>query len=274
MRSPWRLAGILLCLVLVAACDTTQPLQLESQVFEFSMRAVGAEVIRYNVYDVYRDDNNNNQQDAGELSGLFCEDTILQQNDRLASPTSMPWHFSIEISILRTGETEPEPLTGEGALEVDGNLTDYDTTPAITGLTAAKSPVTVNNTVFRFLNPRRLSAATREVVIATSNPLSTADPGTYGQVGQGLCSSIDPGPSAIDTVEQPLSIQLNKGDTVVIKARRGDVAPSGFVLGSNLVNTPLIKGFLTLSGSEVTIRGDNVSTKDPAAGISFSFTSL
>ena len=69
MRATWKLAGVLLCAVLAAGCETTQPLQLDEQTFEVMVEAVGAGANSANVWDMYRDSDNNGDN---SVTGAIC----------------------------------------------------------------------------------------------------------------------------------------------------------------------------------------------------------
>jgi hypothetical protein len=263
MRSQWRFVGLLLLLAVVGGCDTTAPLQIEEQTYELEIVGTSVGPIPvYEVYDMY-------EEGVGEYF-LFCETDV----GFLLTPSSAPWNFSIQIEILRAGETEPEIITSGGALDPDVNLTLYDQNPAIIGGLGDKDSITIgeapNTRTFHFENPRRLTVASEEVMMATTNPLSEALPDTYG-LGAGLCSNAYPGPASLDGMPHPISIVLNKGDTLLIQARKSDTSPAGVWF---LPNEAAIRGDLLLDGNTVSVRGQNSSSTATGAGFSFSFTSL
>jgi len=258
MRSQWRFVGLLLLLALGGACDNIAPLQIEEQIYELQITGTSAGPIRaYAVFDMY-------EEGVGDYY-LFCQ-TIPQ----LLTTKSVPWNFSIQIEILRSGETEPELLTSSAALDVSLNLSEYDWQEPITGTVPAKPSITIGARTFHFVNPRIVSIAHQEVMEATTNPLYEVDPATYG-LGAGLCSNAYPGPANIDNVAQPISIVLRKGDTVLVQARKSDTSPPGVWY---LPNEAAIQGKLLLDGSPTNVRGEDRSSTDTGAGFSFSFTSL
>ena len=263
MRSQWRFVGLLLLLAVAGGCDTIAPLQIEEQTYELQIVGTSVGPIPvYQIYDMY-------EEGVGDYF-LFCETAPGLQ----FTPSSAPWNFSVQIEILRAGETEPEIITSGGALDPDMNLTLYDQNPAIIGGLADKDSITIgmapNTRTFHFENPRRLTVASEEVMMATTNPLSDAVPATYG-LGAGLCSNAYPGPANIDGMPQPMSILLNKGDTVLVQARKSDISPTGVWY---LPNEAAIQGNLLLDGNNVSVRGERRSERDTGAGFSFSFTSL
>jgi hypothetical protein len=234
----------------------------------------------YDVYEVFEDGT------EGERF-LFCEFSRTIQD---VTVNSVPWHFYLQVEILRAGETEREIITS--ALDPNQNLTKYSTYP-IDGVVPSKNLVDldvpntdpVETRTFHFENARLLSAADEAVMAATSNPISDnwpdednpdvpdplGEPTPYGEVGYGLCSNAYPGPAVIGGIPQPLTITLAKGDTLIVQARRADAAPTG--TGYYLPDSVVIKGDLTLDNQAVAVIGSNVSSDDPGAGFSFSFTS-
>jgi hypothetical protein len=182
-------------------------------------------------------------------------------------------NFSVTVEILRAGETVPEVVVS--SLDLDNNLTHYDTF-VIDGEPPPLAPVQVqvgnDLRTFRFdsMDPRYLLAAAEEVMRAEINPLSDLFPATY-DLGNGLCSTGDPGPTGIDGTPIPLSIEIGKGDTLIVQARKANDLPPGTWF---VTNEPRLKGELLLNGQPVQVRGNTLSGPDPGAGFSFSFTSL
>ena len=67
----------------------------------------------------------------------------------------------------------------------------------------------------------------------------------------------------------PFTLDLEKGDTILVKARKSITPPEGVELFSE----PVLQGSLFLNGLQIrNLTGTSVSTSDQAAGISFSFT--
>jgi hypothetical protein len=259
--------GVLLFAALLSACDTTQPLQYDEQTYELQFDGRGATVPTYDVWDQYEDENGNGAPDPGEPMQLFCAD---QSAPDTISPTSAPFSFTLQITILRAGETVKERVTSESALAVGANLSGYDDpSNIITGVTPDKAPIVVDGRRFIFRNPRRVSAANRDVVMATVNTLNQLRPGTYF-VGNGLCSAGNPGAARIDNEPQPLALVLRKGDTIIVEARRGIDPPNGVPYDSE----PSIRALFLLDGREVSVNGSDRTTKQPGSALSFSFTSI
>lgn len=267
MRSAWRLAGLLSLVLLVGGCDTTQPLQLNEQTFELEVRGVTAIIASYDVWDMYEDLNLNGQRDDNEPLYLFCK----TKNAQIILSRSVPYSFAIELSVLRADQTEPEVITSDQSFQLASNLTLYDDSDPRYGSTAERDPITLSNRTFRFINPRLVSAARQEVLAATVNPLYTLAPATYG-LGNGLCSRAYPGDARIDNQLQPTPITLNKGDTLLVKLRRGDTAPLGLALLPN--GEPAIRATLLLNGRAVVVRGETLTSKVPGDEISFSYTAI
>jgi hypothetical protein len=191
------------------------------------------------------------------------------------------------ISVIRNGETVKTVVTSSDAMTENPaiNLTGYD--PAVaTALTAHKQDICLDggNAVtscagagvarrFRFVNSgllrRKLTQGHREVATTTENPLSTANP-TFG-LGLGLCSLQDPGPPALDG-QYPFTIDLNKGDTIIVEAERGAAAPPGLPVSGNIDNQVSVAASLSIDGKSVTVNGVTGTTNQPGAGLKFTFT--
>ena len=281
MRSAWRLVGLLSLLALAGGCDTTQPLEFTEQSFELVAYGVASSVNTYAVWDMYEDGDPladppippNGQYDPGEPLYLYCENT----GQETITALSAPFPFKIQISILRAGETEPEVVTSNAALQLASNMTQYDYARPIYGLNRTLSPITLDDgdvtRTFGFINADRrlVTAAREEVVAATENPLHDIDPQGY-PLGDGLCSTNYPGEARIDQQPQPYPIVLYKGDTVVVELRRGTNPPPG--IPYNVLGLPVIRAELLLDGETVVVQGDQVTGSEPDSGIKFSYTSF
>jgi len=259
--------GVLLFAALLSGCDTTQPLQLDEQTYELQFDGRGASVPTYDVWDQYEDQNGNGEPDPGEPMQLFCSD---QSAPDSINPTSAPFTFTVKVSILRAGQTVKEQITSANALAFGANLTGYDDpSNIIQGVTPDKAPIVEDGRTFIFRNPRRVSAVNRDVVLATINTLNQLNPAVYF-LGNGLCSTGDPGEAMIDSEPQPMAIVLRKGDTIIVEARRGIDPP----VGIPYISEPSIRALFLLDGREVGVRGTDRTTKEPGSGLSYSFTSI
>jgi hypothetical protein len=261
MRTPLRFLGIVLLLALGGGCDTTQPLQIDLESYQLEIIGESQSTLAfYNVYYMVEDG-------VPDQVYLFCRQATVLRVD------SVPWNFSVQVEVLRNGETIMEEIVS--SLDVGDNLTPYDEQVYTEGI-PTQNPITFDTgtelRTFRFNNPapRRMAVSNQEVMAAVTNPLYELDPATYG-IGNGLCSLGYPGDPGILGTPQPIDIELAKGDTLVVQARKATVAPSGTWY---LTTQPKIEGRLLLNGLEVDVTGDTKSTTDPGAGISFSFTAL
>ncbi len=300
------LALLALSAVFAPACDTTQPLQLEQQTFSLQMRGVGAVVPVYDVFDMF-EDSARCQGDtaircasdadcvgtapcvpadgvADDTDGDGAGDVYLWCKTRTSTPTtanviSVPFGFTIEVTILRAGTTEREPITSSAAMQdITQNVSDYDTTTLnIPGSPPDQPPITSGSSTYVFNNGRRLTAGTFEVASATYNPLSAAFPATYG-LGNGLCSLAFYGPAVFDRSganQHPLQFVLNKGDTVTVKAIR---ASTGFPNGVPIADPAGISMISTMSTAGRPVEVTGTIATDPANGpnasLAFTFTSF
>lgn len=283
MRFARRLGGSLLLVCLAGSCDSTQPLQVEVQTLDIELLAVDGQARLVDAWDFFEDNDMDNQPDNGTF--LFCQ--RVTSGTILTTPISVPWNFSVEVSILRAGESVAERLTSTSALSPTFNKAKYDTI-LVRGSTSARPnnvpPATgnpplwveINGRFFRFVVRGRLTSVNRDVIASTSNPLTTMSPSTYGYMS-GLCSISDPGPASIDTVPQPYSLEIRKGDTVIVEARKSLFPPAGIVdnmLNSLILREPAITGRMFLDGNRIEVEGSQTSggQTDPGSGISIRFT--
>ena len=263
-----------------SSCDTTQPLQLEQQTFELAFTAFGVQTLNYNVYDGFEDSNGDGLADDTNGDGApdffrHCLTRDPNAQQARVNTASVPWGFSVLITILRAGQTEPERITSSAATtDPSFSVTTYDSSNSpLAAVPPAPSPVTIQGRTFRFQNGRILSSARREVVSQTTSPLIELDPGTYGAVGSGRCSAFDPGPSVVDrgtSSTYPRQIVLRKGDTVTIEAFVSPTPTPGIVV-FNPLSAPGLAATFTLDGTPMTVRG-SIAETSPGDGLRFAYT--
>jgi hypothetical protein len=274
MRTISGMACILVLAVISLSCDTTQPLVLEEQHFEFSMRATGTIVRLMNVYTGFEDNDGDGQPDGDEFLYCVWRRNVVSGEIETRGPTSVPWWYTIEVSVLPAGATDSELVVTEDAvLEAVTNLSEYDQTSSIFGPVFPLSPITIDGRTFKFKNGVIYTEARQEVMASTTNPLAVLQPDPYNIKGEGLCSDFYPGPPGVDRPSgavYPFQIVLKKGDTVTIGARRSVDGPPG--LGVQNPPAPGISSTFTLEGIAVNVRGETSSAAGPGEGFSFSYT--
>jgi hypothetical protein len=277
MRSVVGMVGALLLALAALSCDTTQPLLLDQQTFELQILATGVQTTIFNVYDGFEDANGDGQADDTNGDGqpdFFLHCLTRTQDPTTSAPSSVPWGYTVSITILRAGETEPETITStDAASDPSFSVAEYDTTASTLGVVPpAPAPVTVMGRMFRFTNGRILSQARRDVLSQTTSPLVELDPGTYGTVGQGRCSTFYPGPTLVDSATSsayPRTIMLRKGDTVTITAALSTTPPPGIpVLNPP---APSLASTFTLHGAGLDVRGSTTEST-PGGGFRFSYS--
>jgi len=280
MRSIIALGAGVMAAFLTSSCDTTQPLQLDQQTFELTFSTFGASTVNYNVYDGFEDANGDMLPDDtnGDGSPDFFRHCLTRApdsgNTHISNPSSIPWGFTLSISILREGQTVPEVITSSAsATDPSLSVATYDTSGApLGGVPPAPAPVTVQGRTFRFTNGRILSRARREVVAQTTSPLIELAPGTYGSPGSGRCSTFDPGPAVADAATSttyPRQVVLRKGDTVTIEAFVSPTANPGIPIN---VSSPALSSTFSLAGTPMVVRGTTSEQGGPGSGFRFSYT--
>ena len=275
MRSMLGVASIVLLALAVASCDTTEPLSLDQQTLELQVLATGGQAGVFDVFDGYEDTNLDGQPD--DTNGDGQPDFFLHCLNRpfapfTSNPSSVPWGYTVSITILRAGETTAERITSSGAAtDPASSVSEYDTTVLIAGaVRPTPDPIAIGTRTFRFTNGRILSETRREVMAATTSPLVMIDPATYGQKGEGRCSTFDPGPTLVDSTTSstyPRRIVLRKGDTVTVEAAISSSPTPGLP-----VLNPRLAASLTLEGTPVVVRGSTAEAT-PGGGLRFSYTS-
>jgi hypothetical protein len=244
--------ALLAALLAIGGCDKSQPLLVGEQTVAVTFDGVSATTPQYNVWDIFEDNDLDGVPDGDTY--LWCEIVVFPfPEDPNLSPISAPWNFSVQISVIKAGTTQEIQITTDAALAVTANLSSYDTASS-TKFTFNKPPITVDDMgtqrTFAFANPRKFTPLHRDVVQATFNPLSAIDPVTY-PYQEGLCSLQDAGDSHIDDQGNPYSLPLDKGDTVIVRARRGAIPPE-FITPPEFVpvytTEPAIDASMTLDG--------------------------
>ncbi len=277
MRFAARLAGVLLLLAGLAGCDKAQIAQLQSQVATITIEAVGTDAELLNVWDVFEDADLDGVSDDG-MTYLFCEAVPVPVGfPPIMVPASPPWNHSIRVSILRADATAFEDITDPMYLTPANNLTPYDDVVLFGNLVAKPNPFPFQTSFFRFTNPRQMTTVSREVVLATSNPLTSLSPATFGYKF-GLCSvAADPGPARLAGAPAPFVFDLGKGETLRIEARKATQPPTGLADPSGNPLTfiePTLIGRLTIDGVPITdVGGSASSSAQVGDGFSFFYSS-
>lgn len=218
MRSTRSLAGALVLLVgLGVGCDSDTPLQREEQKLAVVFVASGAQLTTFNAWDLIVDNDFDGLPDstcAGDTSilcsnrrpvidcgangpcisqvFLWCEDN---NNITNINPSSMPWNYSLEVSIIRAKSTTREVLIPGIEGNVLNNMAPYNTATNATipqdkadlrvlscaggvddGIVCTSDAdctagICTKPRRFVFSNPRTVSPADRDVVEADRNPL-------------------------------------------------------------------------------------------------------
>ncbi len=168
---------------------------------------------------------------------------------------------------------------GEGNCNqnITGKCSDNEAYPCRPGCSEMGSPQgTLCNPVntalqFRFdSNPRILTAAHRDVLQSTSNFINDFDPFLAPPTMPltGICSGGDLGDDGIQGQGQPFSLKLQKGDTLLVEARRFSVAPPGITFTTE----PLINAAFFVDGKDTEPSGSLTTGRDETGAIDFTFT--
>jgi hypothetical protein len=284
-----RASVVLLLAVLAASCDSDDPLGVSSRTAQLFIAAPGANVLAFDVYEVYQDPDADGPDDI-DGDGvpdvyLFCQ----QRGVNVAS--SVPWHFRIEVLITSSDGGTTTRITSNLALsDEERNRALYDqafppgSDPTNIGAapqnpTGIVPPVVINSggvqRVFRFRNPIRRVASHRSIIESISNPLHELRPVLFDGLcpGAALIESAGgvPGPAMIDLEPQPLTFELQEGETVTVRATRVTRNQQALLtpgLMPFILSDPSIEAALVIGGQNVVPQG---STSGPES-ISFTYT--
>jgi hypothetical protein len=269
MRQVICLAALLIWFTLLTSCDSTQPQEVGEQFMQIEIAAGNATIQVYDVWEQYYDMNGDGIPDETDPGGNLLETPVEIACRKATSPTGTniiasgftAWNYALEISIIRAGTTEVERLTTAEALLSSFNMTEYAT---ITIAGMQQPGLDCPN--FAVCNPIGRLPGTHRIVIDSTYQGPFTDlvcPGSPG-LGQARMGGTAGNPGPV-----PFSLTVEKGDTVLVDARKNFSAPEGIIL----LSEPTLQGTLFLGGLQIqNLNGTSVSVAEPRAGISFSFT--
>lgn len=253
----------------LAGCDADQPAVGEGQVAELNVE-VRAAVQLFDVWERFIDVDLDGVPDEFDPSGrpvepplqVQCKEVVGMTDDRL-----VPWFFGIQVSLLRNGESVPVPLTNPAAAADNFNLSPLDN-QAVLG---QQTPPCAFPESCEPLG--RLSAANRTVIESAYIDLQRSSdeggtlisglfrcPGTPDRFGEPSLGGDNP----LVRNRPPLIVQLEKGDTLIVKIALDEMARNGL----EILGAPAVTAFLRVNGQLVT----PVGTTQGDDGVSFSFT--
>jgi len=241
-----RFVGAVLCASVLSclSCDTTQPSGVTEETAQVFLGAQ-ATVALYDVYEVWVDTNNDNTPDVptGESS---CRPVFEGTSPKTAG-RAVPWRFAARVRILRAGSTEPETIANFDSVDPFSSVAPYDEIVE-TAAGAAPEPPRF------FLAGRRVSVASRLYMERCTSQTDLPDPNLSNQ-------------------PLPFPIRLEKGDTLIVEARKEPDALHGALPPKfPVVSPPILSGRLLVGGQPVAVQGTTVSTAESGSGVAFSFT--
>jgi hypothetical protein len=227
-----------------AGCDDTQPDTLSSTTatLSFSARAL---VELNHCWDTWIDSDVDGVPDFN--LGYTCEPEGLGSKSNRA----VAWHYSLQVSILRAGETVPEIIASSVAPNdtVDDyiSFTPYD--PISTPI-----PDKPPEGQTYYFDGVEVSTGSQIYLQATGHDFGT--PNVLGST-------------------PALEFQMAAGDTVIVEARKQSITDAGNYLqnpGDESNLELVLIAALTVGGSPAQVQGNLFSSFDDAAGIAFSYT--
>ncbi len=285
MRQLVCLAVLALCLIPMAGCDSEQPQGSDAQTMQVLIQAGNASAGLYDVWEQYYDANLDGIPDETDPMGNFLPQPVFvacrrafQNGQPISGTGKTPWEYSLEISIIRAGTTTIERLTTTEALNSTFNMTPYSDEFATGAQPPGNDclPPAVCNSIGRLLGTNRIVIDSTYDADPQDNmnlPVNFVDnlnrwdlacPGSPLLNGEPRMSGTLAAP-----LPSPFTMGLEKGDTILVKARKKIGEPNGVEVFSE----PTLQGLVYLNGLQISnLTGTSVSPSDQAAGISFSFT--
>jgi hypothetical protein len=245
MKNAWRakaVAAILSALV-VAGCSSTQPDRIETRTTSLSFETKGSVYL----WDCY------------ESPFVTCFPALDEHGVQKFADRSLPWRYSVKITIIRAGttvEVVANSVTGVFGSSVEpGDLVDDFVSMTNYDPFADPAPdKTVGGIVF-----------TGGKTVSSANPIYLSTIYIYAGVPNILDIAAG-GPETPATFD----MDLNTGDTVIVRARKQEVAQEP-PFAPPFENVKM-SATLAVSGSPVVAQGPQQSSTDDKAGFTFSFT--
>lgn len=245
-----RRASLVLTLIAAAAaassCDSTQPDRIEQKTASVFISAL-ALAIDVDCFDVWEDTNNDFAPDLN-TGRVQC----FQSPQGQANQVPVPWRYSLVISVIREGNTTEEliatSLDPSDSIPDFGSLTPYDTA-VNTGGSHDHQGTTY------YLNGRQASTGSQLFVESLGIIL---------------------GPPSVLGVSPTYDFTVNRGDTIIVRARKESVATMPGYLSVFPAETPpprvQLEGRLLIGGQEVQPSGTVHGSGDDGASVYYSFT--
>jgi len=220
-----------------------------------------AKVDLYDCYEVWRDTSNPLDGVPDVNTGyLFCEPTPPPAGggDVVKAIRSVPWRYSVRISVIREGTTSEEVVTSDSGLFGSSvepgdpapfvSMTEFDeTSPALTDKPPVDDLHLINGKTVSLGNPTYLAYA--GINVGTPNILT-----------QPL------------TASPKFEFTVDTGDTIVVRTRKQAVNDAPPFLHFDQEPQVTLEADLQVGGASVGPRGRPASTWDDKSGFTISFT--
>ena len=253
--------AVIVLLVGAAGCNTTkQPASSPVSTAVISFSASG-QVYKLDCWEVWQDTDNDGTPDQDTFV-LHCENITDSNNNFVSAIAAVPWHYSIAITVIRAGQTEEQlvatSLIPGDAVEDFASMTEYDTTRDLGG-TKSPDPDPIRGPNF-YVAPGSTYPNGAAAVITQANRLyldsNFFNLGDPNLMLNGLTYSLD----------------LNQGDTVIVRARKQLLSDSGHWIDQAPTQDVELSGSLTVGGVSVPLQGTQTSPGSDGAGVTFSYT--
>jgi hypothetical protein len=264
MRNAWTTYAAAVsaaALVVLVGCKSTQPDRVQARTASVSLRT-SAKVDIYDCYEVWQDQSAPPDGIPDVYTGFnTCDPTPPGPGGGtvVKATRSVPWRYSIEITIIRAGTTNEQVVTSTSGL-IGSSIDPGGTIAAFASMT--EFDATAESLIDRphqddlyFINGKRVSLG---------NPFYLAfagiDVGTPNILTQPL------------TVSPTFDFVVASGDTILVRARKQGVTDAPPFIHFDQDPEITLEGTLSVGGQAVTTNGVPSSSILDKSGFSVSYT--
>lgn len=243
MRRTSLIVALAAAALAATSCDTTQPNRVEGKTASLRFDALST-IELVDCFEVWQDTDGVNGPDTN--TGTFhCVD------DDTADQRPVPWKYTLAITVIRAGTTTEEIIATD--------LIPGDPIPDFQSMTPYDDQFTTGGTLPPSGNTYYLNGK----AVSVANPIFLT------------ASGFDLGPTQVLGVTPSYDFPVNRGDTIIVRARKeSNLTAAPYLLVYPVANPPRVQlvGRLFIGGQEVVPQGTAVSSFEDGGSVYFSFT--
>jgi len=225
------------------SCDSTQPDRIVAKTASLQFQASGT-VELVNCFEVWLDTDSNSLPDQN-TGTFYCVD------DETPDQRQVPWRYTLAITVIRAGTTTEELIATD--------LIPGDSIPDFQSMTPYDDQSTTDGTIPPVGNTYYLNGRN----VSVGNPIFLT------------ASGFDLGPTQVLGSTPSYDFPVNRGDTIIVRARKeSNLTAPPYLQVYPVSNPPQIQlvGRLFIGGQEVQPNGTTVSSFADGSSVFFSFT--